>query len=418
MSVLWKYLRFALTAALLSAVPSFAQMPGEASPSRQPSSGRSPWAVKAGADRLTIGNFRDSYTQLDFNSYTLELDYLTRYGSDKTGYAAAYHWPVFGIGLTYNGLQDVKFRSPRGHYSEMFCAYGTMSRDLVAYGPLSFGYNTSLGLSYSDAYFNAVTNSSNWFFGAPVVLYFTAGGHLTWQVARRLDLEAGISFRHNSSARTAYPNGGLNYWGGGLAARYCFADRAKPERWSGRTPKLPAERYAKGWSFEIYGGGGVHACAAEWLAFSKTVDNETLAATQLRRWPMASLSADAIYRTGSRFGLGFTVDGFYNSNTEMLRWADGIIYGGEAADASKGYARLSGGVGIVQEVFYGHVAFYLQECLYLYRHMGIHGDHGIMYERAGFRVYPPALDPFFFSVCIKAHMFKADYLDFTLGIKL
>lgn len=377
-----------------------------------------PWAVRAGADRLTIGNFRDSYTQKDFNSYTLEWNYLTESGHDGSGYAAAYNFPVFGIGVTYNSLQDVQFRSAKGHYSEMFCAYGSMSRDLLVHGPLSFGYNSSLGLSYSEAYYNPVTNSSNWFFGAPVVLYATFGGHLTWQVTRRFDLEAGISFRHNSSARTAYPNGGLNYWGGGLSARYSFQDKERPEGWANKVRRLPSSAYRKGWSYEIYAGGGVHACAAEWLAYCNTVDNQTLAGLKLRRWPMASLSADAIYRTGSRFGLGFTVDGFYNSNTEMLRWADDIIYGEGSADSSKGYARFSCGAGIVQEVFYKHVAFYLQECLYLYRHMGIHGDHGIMYERAGFRVYPPSLDPFFLSVCIKAHMFKADYLDFTIGVRL
>lgn len=371
-------------------------------------------AVRAGADRMTIGSFRDSYTSLGFNSYTLEWDFVTR-GRDGS-FSAAYNHPVFSIGLAYNGLDEVQFKSTRGHYSPMIAAYAGVSRDLLRFWKMSFGYDLSLGLSYSSGYYDPIENSANWFFSSPVLLYVAGGGHLTWQVARRLDLVADISVRHNSSARFAYPNGGLNYWGGGLSARYHFQDRPAYGRRVFRMPKIDNDRYEKGWSYEVYAGGGVHACAAEWLATSRSVDRETLAATHLRRWPMGSLGFDAIYRLNGRFGVGATAGAFYSSNMEALRWADGIIYGEEAASAAS-YAAFSVGVGAVQEIFYRRTAFYLQEGYYLYRHAGIHGEHGRLYERAGLRLYPRRLDPFFLSVCIKAHRFKADYLDFTLGIR-
>lgn len=372
-------------------------------------------AVRAGADRMTIGSFRDSYTSLGFNSYTLEWDFVTR-GEDGS-FSAAYNRPVFAIGLTYNGLDEVKFRSQNGHYSGMVAAYGSISRDLVRFfRRFSFGYDLSLGLSYSDGYYHPVTNRSNWFFSSPVLMYVAGGGHLTWRVASRIDLVADISVRHNSSARFAYPNGGLNYWGGGLSARYHFTDRPEQGRNGIRTPRISEGLYEKGWSYELYAGGGVHACAAEWLATSKTVDRETLAATHLRKWPMGSLGFDAIYRISGRFGVGASASAFYCSNMEALKWADGIIYGEEAASAAS-YAPYSFGAGAVQEVFYKRTAFYLQEGYYFYRKSGIHADHGRLYERAGLRLYPRRIEPFFFSVCIKAHRFKADYMDFTVGIR-
>lgn len=371
-------------------------------------------AVRAGADRMTIGSFRDSYTSLGFNSYTLEWDFITR--GEAGSYSAAYNRPVFSIGLTYNGLDEVKFRSQNGHYSGMVAAYGSISRDLVRLGRFSFGYDMSLGLSYSDGYYHPVTNRANWFFSSPLLMYVAGGGHLTWQVASRIDLIADISVRHNSSARFAYPNGGLNYWGGGLSARYHFSDRPEPGRNGVRTPRISYDLYEKGWSYELYAGGGVHACAAEWLATSRTVDRETLAATNLRKWPMGSLGFDAIYRLSGRFGVGVSASAFYCSNMEALRWADGIIYGEEAASAAS-YAPFSFGAGAVQEVFYKRTAFYLQEGYYFYRKSGIHADHGRLYERAGLRLYPRRIEPFFFSVCIKAHRFKADYMDFTVGIR-
>ncbi len=372
-------------------------------------------AVRAGADRMTIGSFRDSYTSLGFNSYTLEWDFVTR-GEDGS-FSAAYNRPVFAIGLTYNGLDEVKFRSQNGHYSGMVAAYGSISRDLVRFfRRFSFGYDLSLGLSYSDGYYHPVTNRSNWFFSSPVLMYVAGGGHLTWRVASRIDLVADISVRHNSSARFAYPNGGLNYWGGGLSARYHFTDRPEQGRNGIRTPRISEGLYEKGWSYELYAGGGVHACAAEWLATSKTVDRETLAATHLRKWSMGSLGFDAIYRISGRFGVGASASAFYCSNMEALKWADGIIYGEEAASAAS-YAPFSFGAGAVQEVFYKRTAFYLQEGYYFYRKSGIHADHGRLYERAGLRLYPRRIEPFFFSVCIKAHRFKADYMDFTVGIR-
>ena len=389
----------------ISGLPATAQEAGDVRPGI---------AVRAGADRMTIGSFRDSYTSLGFNSYTLEWDFITR--GEAGSYSAAYNRPVFSIGLTYNGLDEVKFRSQNGHYSGMVAAYGSIFRDLVRFGRFSFGYDMFLGLSYSDGYYHPVTNRANWFFSSPLLMYVAGGGHLTWQVASRIDLIADISVRHNSSARFAYPNGGLNYWGGGLSARYHFSDRTEPGRNGVRTPRISDDLYEKGWSYELYAGGGVHACAAEWLATSRTVDRETLAATNLRKWPMGSLGFDAIYRLSGRFGVGVSASAFYCSNMEALRWADGIIYGEEAAEAAS-YAPFSFGAGAVQEVFYKRTAFYLQEGYYFYRKSGIHADHGRLYERAGLRLYPRRIEPFFFSVCIKAHRFKADYMDFTVGIR-
>lgn len=374
------------------------------------------WALKIGGDRMTIGSFRDSYTSLGFNAFSLELDFATGWKTGDGSFASGYGYPILGVGLTYNTLSDVKFRSKNGHYSDMITAYGTISRDLLRTKRLGFGYNIQLGLSYSSGYYDAQTNSANWFFSSPVLLYAAGGGHLTWIVSPRLDLEAGIMVKHNSSARLAYPNGGLNYWGGGLSARYRFSSTRPPRSNVFKTQAV--RNLEKGWSYEIYAGGGVHACAAEWRALVKTVPRDELSTSLLRRWPMASLSFDAIYRTGGRFALGATVDGFWNSNTERLEWADRILYSEEEVEASKGYSPLSAGIGFVQEVFYRNAALYVQEGIYLYRHMGIRGEHGPLYERAGIRYYPPSLSPFFISVCIKAHKFKADYLDFTLGIRL
>ena len=133
---------------------------------------------------------------------------------------------------------------------------------------------------------------------------------------------------------------------------------------------------------------------------------------------MASINFDALYRLSGRFAIGATANAFYTSNSERLQWADNILYGEEAVAESAGYSPFSFGIGSVQEIFYSQFAFYLQEGFYLYKRAGIHADHGHIYERAGIRWYPRRLGPFFFGVCIKAHRAKADYMDFSVGIRL
>ena len=373
------------------------------------------YALRVGADWLDIATYRDSYSQTGFHSYTLEWDFVTR-GADGS-FSAAYNHPVFGLGFTYSDLSKVKFTSPGGRYEDMLAVYARASRELLRRGTLFAGYDLSLGLSYSGAYFDPLTNSDNWFIGAPVLIYVDAGAHVGLQVGRRMDLLAEVAVRHHSSARTAYPNGGLNYWGGGVSARYHLSDRPSLPRTGSPRPRIDSSLYTKGWCFEIYAGGGVHACAAEWRAYTEILDAEGLSQVRLHRFPMGTLGFDALYRLGGRIALGASATAFYCSNMETLRWADGIIYGESEAERSS-YAPFSFGIGAVQEFFYKNVALYIQEGFYLYRKAGIHGDHGRIYERAGLRFYPEWMGPFFFGMSIKAHLFKADYLDFNVGVRL
>ena len=42
------------------------------------------WGFKVDANRMTIGSFRDSYKSTGFNTYTLEIDYITGPGEKAT----------------------------------------------------------------------------------------------------------------------------------------------------------------------------------------------------------------------------------------------------------------------------------------------------------------------------------------------
>lgn len=365
----------------------------------------------------SISNYKDYYSNIGFNAFSVTATWREKPGTGGS-FAPAYNFPRLSLSLTHSTLGDVIFKDTGGQYSDMYTLTGNFSRDLYCPGALAFGYDMSLGAGYTADYYNRIDNYQNWFLGGPFVLYASGKVHLNWQIALKVDVEASFGICHNSSARLSYPNSGLNYLVAGVGARYWLQRTSTSAAQGLKTPRIARSDFHCGWGTEIYAGGGVHACAAEWQSKAETMDAESFAATHFRRWPMASAGVDIIYRLNGRIALGVTAEAMYASNSSALRDADLILHTQEEIDAGHGYGPFSAGAGAVQEIFYKNVALYAKEAVYLVRKTGVQGYHGPVYEKVGFRYYPPALSPFFFTAGIKAHMVKADYLEFSVGIRI
>lgn len=379
-------------------------------------------SVALEGDYLTIVSYRNTYVpgKTIFPSHAVELDFSTL-PTDGDSFAAVMNYPVFGVGFGHSSLSQVEFRSPNGHYDDMFHLYGTMDRELLRRQWISLGYDALLGLTYTDGVYDAFTNTGNWFFSTRVLFYIGAGFHMKLRPIpgyRRLELETDAFFRHCSSARFGYPNSGYNGAGAGLTLRHYLNENAAVPASGQRQRKVSPDDWEaqKGMHWRMVAGGGVHACSAEWLAWCGRVKDPAQRRTDFRKWPMASLAAEAVYRYSGRFASGVSAEFFYNTTTGMLQEADTILYGSEAVEECSGYSPYSGGFGLVQECYYGPFALYVNAGMYLYRRMGIHADHGRFWQRAGLRCYPQRLHPFFFGASCKAHNFRAEYLDFTVGL--
>ena len=183
-------------------------------------------------------------------------------------------------------------------------------------------------------------------------------------------------------------------------------------------------------------GTGFHTCQAEWntFAFDHT-DPEKPArlpskeeAASLKAHPKFSLSFDALYRYALRYATGIGVDLFYSSNMKELEAADRILYGDKAVAASPGYSPISVGVAVVQEVYWNNLAVHVAIGAYPYRHKGVNDkelneqmddrERGWHYEKAGVRYYFPKLGDTYVGFAIKSHSIKAEYLEFSVGIRL
>ena len=184
-------------------------------------------------------------------------------------------------------------------------------------------------------------------------------------------------------------------------------------------------------------GTGFHACMAEWHAYVERADlNDKQAVNnqQIKAHPKFSLSFDAVYRYSLRYATGIGLDLFYSTNMEELEASDRIVYGDEAVNNSPGYAPLSVGIALIQEVYWRNLAIHISLGAYPYRHKGVNGpeaeaikteslgpgavgdrERGWHYEKAGLRYYMPKLGDTFVGFAIKSHNIKAEYLEFSIG---
>jgi hypothetical protein len=128
-----------------------------------------------------------------------------------------------------------------------------------------------------------------------------------------------------------------------------------------------------------------------------------------------------------RYATGIGLDVFYSSNMKQLEISDRILYGDESVDNSPGYAPISLGVAVVQEVYWHNLAVHVAVGAYPYRKKGVNGpeakaagdrERGWHYEKAGLRYYFPKLGDTFVGFAIKSHSIKAEYLEFSVGIRL
>ena len=169
---------------------------------------------------------------------------------------------------------------------------------------------------------------------------------------------------------------------------------------------------------------------AEWNAYVESEPDpvkKAEAATNLKAHPKFSLSFDALYRYSMRYATGLGLDMFYSSNMQELEASDRVFYGDQAVDNSPGYNPLSVGIAVVQEVYWRNFAVHVAVGAYPYRHKGVNGaeakaagdrERGWHYEKAGIRYYFPKLGDTFVGFAIKSHSIKAEYLEFSVGVRL
>lgn len=372
-----------------------------------------------------IERSRPNLTSYGYMNYEAAVGIQTK-PENKNPYAEAFGFPLIDIGVSVARAGNFKF-SDQTHFPNLYSAYGSFERSILRKKHFSAGYMLNFGATYNPAKYDPVNNPGNNWLSSPFMAYFGAGVFGKVHFGKRWEAGANFMFRHFSNGRLSLPNEALNGMGVGVFARYRMSDYDHKKY----TTKYNFERtYDRGMEYMIVVGGGVHTCMAEWNAYVESEPDpvkKAEAADKLKAHPKLSLSFDALYRYSMRYATGLGLDLFYSSNMKLLEAADRVFYGNESVNNSPGYNPLSVGIAVVQEVYWGNFAVHVAVGAYPYRHKGVNGpeakaagdrERGWHYEKAGIRYYFPKLGDTFVGFAIKSHSIKAEYLEFSIGVRL
>ena len=358
-----------------------------------------------------------------YTTYEASVGFQTN-PNDSSAYARQFDYPMLNFGFSLARMGEFKFYD-QTKFSDLYSLYGSFERSLLRKKRFSLGYLLDFGATYNPDRYDPVNNPGNNWLSSPVMAYFGAGAFIKFHVGRRWEIGADAMFRHYSNGRLALPNEALNALGAGLFARYRLDDYDYKE-YTG-IPCIKAD-YKRGMQYMIVLGGGVHTCMAEWNAKVETEDDVTKkSGIKLKAHPKLSISVDALYRYALRYASGVSLDVFYSSNMKELEASDRIVYGDEAVEKCPGYSPISVGLALVHEVYWHNLAVHVAVGAYPYRHKGVNGieakeagdrERGWHYEKAGLRYYFPKLGDTFLGFAIKSHSVKAEYLEFSAGVRI
>ena len=343
---------------------------------------------------------------------------------ESSAFARQFGYPILSIGLSLARMGEFEFYDQTA-LPDLYSLYTSFERSLWRRKRCSLGYLLNLGVTYNPGRYDPVNHPGNNWLSYPAMAYFGAGAFAKLHLTRRWEIGGDVMFRHFSNGRLALPNEALNAMGAGVFARYRLNDYDYKE-YTGR-PHLKGD-YKRGMRYILVLGGGVHTCMAEWNAKVETEDDPAKKSEiKLKAHPKLSVSIDAVYRYALRYASGASIDIFYSSNMKELEASDRIVYGDDAVDNSPGYAPFSLGISLVHEVYWHNLALHIAVGAYPYRHKGVNGfeakkagdrERGWHYEKAGLRYYFPKLGDTFLGLAIKSHSIKAEYLEFSAGIRL
>lgn len=344
--------------------------------------------------------------------------------NDGSVFSQLFGYPVFNFGFSLARTEHFKFHDSTT-LPNLYSLYGSFERSLLRRKLFSLGYLLDFGATYNPGRYDPVNNPGNNWLSSPVMAYFGAGAFVKLHVGKRWEIGVDAMFRHYSNGRLSLPNEALNALGGGLFARYRLSDYDY-SKYSKR--EILNADYKKGMQYIIVLGGGVHTCMAEWNAkVEREGDPVKKSEVKLKAHPKFSVSVDALYRYALRYASGVSLDVFYSSNMKELEASDRIVYGDEAVENSPGYDPISVGIALVHEVYWHNLAVHVAVGAYPYRRKGVNGieakelgdrERGWHYEKAGLRYYFPKLGNTFLGFAIKSHSVKAEYLEFSAGIRL
>lgn len=293
-------------------------------------------------------------------------------------YYQIYHYPIYGIGFYSSTFHNDIIGSP-------FALYGFVQTPISPReeSRWSYDYRIGLGLSGNFTPYDEEYNPLNLVIGSRNNVFIDFGIRAQYQFHPKWKAGAGLAFHHFSNGALALPNKGVNLAPFTLSINYQPNTNIMLRRDSVLVP------YSRKWQYHLNYGVG-------WKQLRQDLDEHFFKTT---------VGLYASRHISYKWRLGAGLDLFYSSSGNAEE-----IAGDKSGKLS---SKLSGGPSL-------YVAHILNNRLLLNGNIGyyIHnqefnGEIQRFYLRAGARYY--VYRNFNAGVSIKAHMGKADFIEWTVG---
>lgn len=308
--------------------------------------------------------------------------YAENIKSGRYYWECAYRYPRVGLAFGY-------FDMGSSQIGQMFYLLHYLEKDLTKrkWGALFF--KIGFGLAYCTRPFDLETNFQN--IAISTRFSFALRGALgyTFHLSDQLHLKTGLTITHFSNGAFKVPNSGTNLITGNLG--FAYTPKAKQIIYGSDAP--PPD-FRKGWSAQV----------------SAAFTLKEFGLPGGKKYPGLVLMANLSRRLNYKSALNLGLDGVYNTALKEEIARNPNLLPEQRPD----FKRF--GLAFGHELFISQrLSMLTQVGIYVYKRYTSQVD-GPVYQRYGLRYY--LNDGIFGAMSLKSHFGTADFVEWTVGVKL
>lgn len=343
--------------------------------------------------------------------------------SDSDAYASDYGYPTLGLGVKYSlnhGVTMHRSADPAwgeakevdydSHMGNSVSVYGQFSRPVIRTGRWQFDYALEFGVGYSKRKYSREHDIDNELIGSRWLVYFGAGLHVKYRIAREWALQGGVDYWHLSNGALNRPNKGANSVGPSLGVVY---EPYAPFHQGMGTWHAPFSGY---WFVRLTAGFGGKTLNEDWqrTQFHTPAGDARYRTSRFHLYPTYMCQVAVMRRYARRWASGIGLDVDYGT------YSDDVAAMDQAAGSTRPHSPWSVGISGRHTVYYHRFRLDMSLGWYLYRHAGDDArvNEKRYYERIGVHYALPWVEGLVIGVNVKAHRTKADLTEVALSMEI
>jgi len=285
----------------------------------------------------------------------------------------------FGIGYYYSNLGN------RDVYGNIHAIWAALTTDICqSNSPLYFKHSLAFGVSYNTMYFDIEENYFNRAVGSHLNAYVSLAFNLVVKLGDNIEVTAGPSVVHTSNGNVKHPNFGLNLLNTRVGVAYNFyTDNAVAEHVPVESKGITGNRY------QFIFSGGIRQ----------------LSHKIPKNFFVGSVMADYSRRVSAYQAYGGGIDWFFDPTEGRETYVTEIRV--------ENIVPWHLGVHLTWERILNRLSIVLQPG---YKVITLSTHNFMQYNRAAIRYRID--DHFLLNCAIKAHGFRADFIEFGIGYEL